>query len=149
MLYSKILVAYDGSVESDEALNHAIHLCECVSDVSLQVVHIFSIPSIIIGEAMISPPPNLNNELLTEAQAVVDRAKSRVARFPNATVEMIQGNGAKTILAFAEERNSDLIVLGSRGLGGVSEFLLGSVSHHVVQHARIPVLVVKKPEIQS
>jgi nucleotide-binding universal stress UspA family protein len=146
MLYSKILVAYDGSEESEEALNHAIHLCECFSEASLQVIHIFSIPSIIIGEAMINPSPNLNNELLTEAQAVIERAKAKVARFPNATVEMIQGNGAKSILTYAEERNSDLIVLGSRGLGGVREFVLGSVSHHVVQHAKIPVLVVKNPK---
>jgi nucleotide-binding universal stress UspA family protein len=149
MLYSKILVAYDGSIASDEALNHAIQLCECFTEASLQVVHIFSIPSIIIGEAMINPTPNQNNELLTEAQAVVDRAKSRVAGFPKATVEMIQGTGAKTILTLAEQRNSDLIVLGSRGLGGVREFVLGSVSHDVVQHARIPVLVVKKPEIEA
>jgi nucleotide-binding universal stress UspA family protein len=147
MLYSKILVAYDGSVESDEALNHAIHLCECFSEASLQVVHIYSIPSIIIGEAMINPTPNLNNELLTEALAVVDRAKSRVASIPQATVEMVQGNAAITILAYAEERNMDLIVLGSRGLGGVREFVLGSVSHQVVQQARIPVLVVKTPEL--
>jgi nucleotide-binding universal stress UspA family protein len=147
MLYSKILAAYDGSAESDEALNHAIHLCECFTEASLQVVHIFSVPSLIIGEAVINPTPSLNNELLTEAQAVVDRAKSRIEGLPRATVEMVQGNGAKTILALADERNCDLIVLGSRGLGGVRELVLGSVSHHVVQHATIPVLVVKNQKI--
>ncbi|WP_256711219.1 universal stress protein [Paenibacillus sp. FSL H7-0331] len=39
--------------------------------------------------------------------------------------------------------NADLIVIGSRGLNAISEFILGSVSHNVVQHAKIPVLVVK------
>ncbi|MGG6460906.1 MAG: universal stress protein [Candidatus Eiseniibacteriota bacterium] len=37
----------------------------------------------------------------------------------------------------------DLIVIGSRGLGSVKEFLLGSVSHAVTRHASIPVLIVK------
>ncbi len=47
------------------------------------------------------------------------------------------------ILDFAVKNDNDVIVIGSRGLGGIREFVLGSVSHNVVQHARIPVLVVK------
>lgn len=47
------------------------------------------------------------------------------------------------ILKYAKENAIDIIVIGSRGLGGIREFVLGSVSHNVVQSARIPVLVVK------
>jgi nucleotide-binding universal stress UspA family protein len=49
---------------------------------------------------------------------------------------------ADTVLAVAGELDADLIVLGTRGLGGVKSFLLGSVSHAVVQHADRAVLVV-------
>jgi nucleotide-binding universal stress UspA family protein len=52
-----------------------------------------------------------------------------------------QQDVAGTILATADELEADLIVLGARGLAGVRAFL-GSVSNHVVQHARRPVLVV-------
>ena len=56
---------------------------------------------------------------------------------------MIQGSAAQSILEFADSHNSDVIIIGSRGLGSIREFVLGSVSHNVVQHARIPVLIVK------
>ncbi|MNP39883.1 Stress response protein NhaX [compost metagenome] len=61
----------------------------------------------------------------------------------NAEVELLQGSPAEVILKYAKEHAIDVIVIGSRGLGGIREFVLGSVSHNVVQSARIPVLVVK------
>jgi nucleotide-binding universal stress UspA family protein len=56
---------------------------------------------------------------------------------------LLQGSPAEVILSYAKEHGADVIVIGSRGLGGIREFVLGSVSHNVVQSARIPVLVVK------
>jgi nucleotide-binding universal stress UspA family protein len=144
MLYSKILVAYDGSIEADEALEQALKLSQLSPGTVLKVVHAFEIPNFVIGEALIMPSPDLNNDIYAEAQAVVERAKALAAPFPNTSVEMIQGDAARTILAKAEEMQCDLIVIGSRGLGGIRELVLGSVSHHVVQHAIVPVLVVKK-----
>jgi nucleotide-binding universal stress UspA family protein len=47
------------------------------------------------------------------------------------------------IVAEAEDEDFDLIVMGSRGLGGIKEYILGSVSNQVVHEAKSPVLVVK------
>ncbi|MNR36447.1 Stress response protein NhaX [compost metagenome] len=78
------------------------------------------------------------------AVQTTDEVKSRLeAEGLNATVELLQGSPAEVILAYAKEHGADVIVIGSRGLGGIREFVLGSVSHNVVQSARIPVLVVK------
>lgn len=60
-----------------------------------------------------------------------------------ANVDLIQGAAAEVLLDYAKENGSDIIIIGSRGLGGIREFVLGSVSHNVVQHAQIPVLIVK------
>ncbi|MOA44126.1 Stress response protein NhaX [compost metagenome] len=60
-----------------------------------------------------------------------------------ATVEMLQGSPADVILKYAKSHDNDVIVIGSRGLGTIREFVLGSVSHNVVQNAKIPVLVIK------
>jgi nucleotide-binding universal stress UspA family protein len=57
------------------------------------------------------------------------------------------GGMASAVLAEAEAVDADLIVLGTRGLGGVKSFLLGSVSHEVVQHADRAVLVVPSPRL--
>lgn len=54
------------------------------------------------------------------------------------------GNAAAEILRVAEREKADLIVLGSRGLGGVKAFLLGSVSDRVAHHAHCPVLIVRR-----
>jgi nucleotide-binding universal stress UspA family protein len=143
MIYSKILVAYDGSLESEEAMKHAILLCEYFPTASLVVVHTFLLPTFMVGEAMISSSAEANTEAYTHAQEVVENAKSLVASLPNAAVELIQGKPGESIVALSNDNFFDLIVIGSRGLGGVRELMLGSVSHYVVQHALIPVLVIK------
>ena len=53
------------------------------------------------------------------------------------------GDAAREIVALAEELDAGLIVLGSRGLGGVPRALMGSVSDSVVRHAHCPVLIVR------
>jgi len=50
------------------------------------------------------------------------------------------------IVVLAEELGADLVVLGSRGLGGMRRTLIGSVSDSVVRHAHCPVLVVRHEE---
>ncbi|MMZ71849.1 Stress response protein NhaX [compost metagenome] len=56
---------------------------------------------------------------------------------------MFQGSPAEVILSYVKKHDNDVIVIGSRGLGTIREFVLGSVSHNVVQNAKIPVLVIK------
>jgi len=53
------------------------------------------------------------------------------------------GHPAERILALAKDDHYDLIVIGSRGLSGISEFLLGSISTTVSQYSTIPVMIVK------
>lgn len=56
---------------------------------------------------------------------------------------VLQGDVAGSIVDFAEQDSFDLIVMGSRGLGGVKGMLLGSISSKVMQQAHCPVTVVK------
>jgi nucleotide-binding universal stress UspA family protein len=49
---------------------------------------------------------------------------------------------ATFIVDLAESEDADIVVMGRRGLGGVKEMLLGSVSHEVAQHCRRPVLLI-------
>jgi nucleotide-binding universal stress UspA family protein len=53
------------------------------------------------------------------------------------------GSPAEVIVEFIKENEADLVVMGSRGLSGVKEIFLGSISHHVVQKATCPILIVK------
>ena len=56
---------------------------------------------------------------------------------------MIEGSPAEAIINVAMTRNSDLIVIGSRGEGTLGSLLLGSTSQNVVSHAPCPVLIVR------
>ena len=143
MIYSKILIAYDGSLESEEAIKHAILLCEYFPSATLLVLHTFLLPTFMVGEAMISSSAEANAEAYAHAKAIADNAKSLVESIPNASVELIQGKPGESIVEISKERFIDLIIIGSRGLGGVRELMLGSVSHYIVQHALVPVLVIK------
>ncbi|MCW3066226.1 MAG: universal stress protein [Solirubrobacterales bacterium] len=57
------------------------------------------------------------------------------------------GTVADTIVSEAHMLHADCIVMGSRGMTGVKSVILGSVSHAVVQHADVPILVVPSPEV--
>jgi hypothetical protein len=65
---------------------------------------------------------------------------------PSITPEFAFGMIAHEIVAAAERRRSDMIVLGRTGAGLAGRPLLGSVAHHVLHTARCPVLVVVEPE---
>lgn len=62
------------------------------------------------------------------------------------TSEILRGHPAEEILRAAEAKRPDLLVLGSRGLGAVASFFLGSVAVRVARHAPCPVLVARPPK---
>ncbi|MEI0739550.1 universal stress protein [Paenibacillus sp. JTLBN-2024] len=144
MLFSKILLAYDGSKASNRALDRAVQLAQAAPGSVIQVVHAFDFPRVFIGEGLAPIPASVNKDYYDLAEQTVEEAKKRLDDAGvSYNAELIQGAPAETILKYAQEHGSDVIVIGSRGLGGIREFVLGSVSHNVVQHARIPVLVIK------
>ncbi|QGQ98713.1 universal stress protein [Paenibacillus psychroresistens] len=143
MPYKKILVAYDGSKASEDAIEQAIMLARDNEATQLEVIHVYNMPTIIIGEAIFTPAPGQEKEAIAYSQAIVEKAKGHLKNTPHKTVTLHKGNPAKVILEQADETHCDLIVIGSRGHSGIKEFMLGSVSHNVVMHSKIPVLIVK------
>lgn len=144
MLFQKILAAYDGSKAANKALDKAIDLCKVTPEAKLEVLHVYDFPRFYVAEGFAPVPASMNKDFYELAERTAEEAKKRVeAAGLEPKVEMVQGPPAETILEHAQKNGADLIVIGSRGLGGIREFVLGSVSHNVVQHARIPVLVVK------
>ncbi|MEU2613227.1 universal stress protein [Micromonospora sp. NPDC007271] len=83
----------------------------------------------------------------TEAQKMLERVAAELAeRHPGVRVDVRQVAGGPGATLVEESRRADLVVVGSRGVGGFAGLLLGSVSNQVAQHARCPVLVVRPAE---
>ncbi len=141
-MYTKIIIAYDGSEPARRALAQAKTLAEAFGS-KLDVVHVYAYPAFAFGEALVPVPHNIEAANYEYARQIVQEAKARTADLPDAQVVLLQGNPAKMLIEHAKESGADLIVLGSRGLGAVKEFMLGSVSHNVIQHTKIPVLVIR------
>ncbi|WP_019537146.1 universal stress protein [Paenibacillus ginsengihumi] len=143
MIFNKILIAYDGSEASERALDKAVKLVKEGAGGGLEIVHSSHVPVMVVGDAIFNVSPDVERQQNEYSDKVVERARQAAEGLPNVRVVRKQGNAARAILEHAEETGCDLIVMGSRGLGGLSELFLGSVSHHVVHHATIPVMIVK------
>ncbi|MEV0132118.1 universal stress protein [Dactylosporangium sp. NPDC050688] len=137
----RIVVGYDGSDEARKAVDWAADEAARTHS-QLQIVHGYQLawPGIYY---------DVTAELIEAAERageqLVDEAVSRV-RERHESVDVIgtavQASGATTLLDLGDTAAS-LLVVGSRGAGGVSNLLLGSVSQQVATHARIPVAVVR------
>jgi nucleotide-binding universal stress UspA family protein len=86
--------------------------------------------------------------MVSELEATLVALRPRLER-PGVSVEhdVLRGRAASQVVELANERRADLIVVGSRGLSAWKRLLLGSVSAEIVDHARCPVLVARKPSV--
>jgi nucleotide-binding universal stress UspA family protein len=145
VLFTKILVAYDGSNLSKKALEKAVSLVQEQSNVShapiLEIIHVYHYPSVTSTPYFVDT--SASPYIIEQAKTVIEEAKGFVPSPLPAKYVLLQGPPAATILRYSEEKQHDLIVTGSRGLGAIREFFLGSVSHYIVQNAKVPVLIVK------
>ncbi len=140
-MFEKILLAVDGSEHGLHAARTAGDLARAVKAKELRVVVAYEpIPSY-LGE------PNLSQAITArkmEAEEILRKAEQAIGKVPAETnTEMIEGSIAEAILDVAGVQKSDVIVMGSRGLGRLTGALLGSNSQKVVSHAACPVLIVR------
>jgi nucleotide-binding universal stress UspA family protein len=141
MKIGTILHPTDFSRNSESAFHMA---CALARDYGARLVllHVKPLPTVAYGEFGALPP---------EATDHMEELKERLARVqpddPQIVVErfVVEGEIAWEILRMAEQRKTDLIVMGTHGRGGLSRLLMGSVAELVVRKAGCPVLTVKNP----
>jgi nucleotide-binding universal stress UspA family protein len=146
---SNILLAFDGSKSSSEAAQAAAEIANA-TDSELHIVFVLQPDRY---------EPHLGPEMWEGWQAGLERAKQHARSWVEGQAERIRGERTKSVEAhlalgkpaeeivrLAEELGAGLIVVGSRGLGGIRRALIGSVSDSVVRHAHSSVLVVRVGE---
>ncbi len=140
-MFKNILLGVDGSEHALHAAKTAADLARSMNSKILRVVVAFEAVPPYLGE------PNLQTAIsarMKEAESILDEALKAVGEIPGEIhTEILEGPPAEAILDVADTRKSDLIVMGSRGLGRLAGALLGSQSQKVVRHASCPVLIVR------
>jgi len=142
----RILLATDGSEEAETAARAAVEIATATGS----ELHILF--ALFVDETLPYPHPYARERW----EASVERAKRRAREFVDEQAERIEDEGGRVkdahlafgtpeqeIVKLGEELDAGLIVLGSRGQGGIRRALMGSVSESVVRHAHCPVLVVR------
>ena len=144
---TKLLLAADGSEEATLAARAATDIAEKTGS-ELHVVLVgLSVSYIGMGPVEIADIPAPSQEELTEeAQRLLDAQSKQIEAAGGIVTQahLRVGRPDEEIVALAEELGAGLIVIGSRGLGGIRRALMGSVSDSVFRHAHCPVLVVRK-----
>lgn len=140
-MFNKILLAVDGSDHARHAAQKAAELARVIKPSELRIVVAYNTIPMYLGE------PNLQivfDSLRRDAQNVLDKVLIEVGEVPcEVHTEILEGDAAEAILNVANTRKSNLIVMGSRGHGGLAGLLVGSTSQKVVAHANCPVLIVR------
>ncbi|WP_121395160.1 universal stress protein [Micromonospora sp. M71_S20] len=139
-----VVVGVDGSPASLLAAEHAARAAVLRSR-PLHLVHGYLHP---LGYGVPLNPYDVGLPAPTEeAQKMLERTAADLAgRCPGLTVEVRQVAGGPGATLVEESRRAELVVVGSRGLGGFAGLLLGSVGTQVAAHAHCPVLVVRPAE---
>jgi nucleotide-binding universal stress UspA family protein len=156
---TKVLLASDGSDAVAHARVVAVELCERTGS-ELHLVYVgedaysatLVYPEATDSEGVEREDPLLLGQLQQQFEQMSRRVleteaqKVREAGGTVAQAHLRVGNAATEIVELAEGIGVGLVVVGSRGLGGIRRALMGSVSDSVVRHAHCPVLVVRRDE---
>jgi len=146
-----ILIAVDFSSDSEAAFIWGVKQAALISApiIVLHVVHdpaekpgFYNKP----GQSALLP---LEEVALEKMEAFIQMASEAYAELDNAPIidkKFVAGLPAGRIIEVADHENAQFIVIGTRGRSGLSNLLLGSVATHVLQGAKMPVVVVKSDQ---
>jgi len=140
MEVKRIIVAYDGSRQSQKALEWAIDIS---GKVGAQVTTVT-----VIKPPDFSPAGEVN-EFMYDAEKYYQPLLDKVIKFgqengAKINTVLLRGHPAETIVRYASDYNADLIITGTRGMGGFKSLVIGSVAQKVVTYSKVPVLIVKE-----
>ena len=135
----KILVPVDGSESSERALKKAIELAVALK-AKLSFLYVANVNQLAVNSCLSA---ELLEAVNKAGEVILSHAEERVPNGVESERLLETGSPASAIIDVAEESGTDLIVMGSRGLGLVKGVLLGSVSQYVVENAKCAVMVIK------
>jgi len=142
---SRIVVPFDGSELSMKALNTAVTFLKQDKKIELDVLMVVNVRAAVREHSLeLVDIEQIRQDCFASADKTLREIKDQLRLVPNKIKTLaLEGDPGNTIIEYCQDNNIDLVVMGSRGLSGIKELFLGSVSHHVVQKSSCPVMIVK------
>ena len=134
--FTRVLVAVDGSDNASRALDVAVGLCQAMS-AQLVVVH-----AVGLLEEQSMHEVSIDDRFAELEQLVQQWCSPARDAGLDPQIEVVPGSPVPALLTTAERVRADVVVVGSRGIGGLGGRQLGSTSQGLVQESHVPVLVV-------
>jgi nucleotide-binding universal stress UspA family protein len=148
--FKKIMVATDGSTCSTLAADKGIEFAR-LSGGTVYAVHVLSNAYLYAmdGESFpsmgMNPWESVKDEFLKKGQQAVDHIKeSGKTKGVNVESVLLEGNPSEELIRYAEEKNMDIVIMGTLGKTGLDRFLVGSVTENLIRHLKVPVMVTKE-----
>ncbi|MGY0693722.1 universal stress protein [Virgibacillus sp. FSP13] len=138
-MFKRIVLATDGSEHSIRSTRYAIELAEKFSG-SIEVVYVIDGQTAKADVLHSGNKYEIARKRQEKIKSVVDLLEDVKITYK---VHLLHGEPGPAIVEFANENDSDCVVIGSRGLNNLQTFILGSVSHKVAKRVDCPVLIVK------
>ncbi|WP_408007619.1 universal stress protein [Pseudalkalibacillus sp. A8] len=139
-MFTKILLASDGSDHAMRAAEKASFIAQCDETAKVTVVYVID-------------GATSKTDVLSEGskEAIEEKRKRRLQNTEEILInnnvpyeiKVLKGEPGPSIVKYANENLFNLVVIGSRGLNTFQEMVLGSVSHKVAKRAQCPVMIVK------
>lgn len=140
--FKSILVPIDGSAHSEHALQQAKYIAG-LSNAALTILYVIDLNTAVTAFERLSMNTYIPDDIDAQGKEVLEKAKGIIGDVLHTEYELRVGDPAKIILSYSKDKNMDLIVMGSRGLGAIKQIIMGSVSQYLATHAECPVLVVR------
>ena len=150
-MFSRILVALDGSTAAEEILAHVEALAEKLGATVILLRAIPALERAVAAQAgvaagFVDPTPVIEQER-SEATNYLERVGERlISRGLSVVWQQPEGSASEAILEHAQASNADLIALTTHGRGGLGRAVFGSVADEVLRRARCPVLLLRVTE---
>jgi nucleotide-binding universal stress UspA family protein len=141
-VFRKILVAIDGSPDADQALAQAIDLAEYEHARLTLFSAVAGPPAAAYAGVSGNVVASLALDAQSETEAVLRAAVEQVPDDVSVSTAFSSEPVRPALLRQIEDGQHDLVIMGSRGRGALASVLLGSVSHYVLHHSPVPVLIV-------
>lgn len=139
-LFEKILIATDGSEKNKSAVEEAVKIARACGS-TVYAVYVMD-ESLMKSAIEVPIAEDLYRRIREEGEEAVNGVKE-IAQGVNLETFILSGRPARAITEFAEQKEVDLIVVGTQGKSGIERFLLGSVADEVIRTAGCPALTIK------